>query len=73
MSQIERLKNILIEKSYEQRDVVLASGEKSNFYFDGKQTSLTAEGAHLLGKSTNALANQDCTEPLYQSCYQRVL
>jgi orotate phosphoribosyltransferase len=46
----QRLKKILLEKSYEKRDVVLASGERSDFYFDGKQTSLHPEGAYLLGE-----------------------
>jgi orotate phosphoribosyltransferase len=45
-----RLKELLLEKSYEKRDVVLASGQKSDFYFDGKQTSLHPEGAYLLGE-----------------------
>ncbi len=45
-----RLKNLLMRLSYERRDVVLASGQKSNFYFDGKQTSLHPEGACLLGE-----------------------
>lgn len=45
-----RLKQILLEKSYERRQVTLASGKTSDFYFDGKQTSLHPEGASLLGK-----------------------
>jgi len=46
----ERLKKIILEKSYEKRKVILASGKESNFYFDGKQTTLHAEGAYLVGK-----------------------
>ncbi len=46
----ERLKEIIKELSYEKREVTLASGRKSNFYFDGKQTTLNAEGAYLVGK-----------------------
>lgn len=45
-----RLKNLLLRLSYERREVILASGQKSNFYFDGKQTSLHPEGACLLGE-----------------------
>lgn len=44
-----RLKELLLQLSYEKRDVVLASGEKSQFYIDCKQTSLNPEGAVLLG------------------------
>jgi orotate phosphoribosyltransferase len=46
----ERLKEIIKKYSYEKREVTLASGRKSNFYFDGKQTTLNAEGAYLVGK-----------------------
>lgn len=40
----------MLALSYEKRDVVLASGEKSDFYIDCKQTSLNPEGAVLLGE-----------------------
>jgi len=45
-----RLLEILKEKSYEKREVTLASGRKSDFYIDCKQTTLDAEGAYLTGK-----------------------
>jgi len=38
------------EKSYEKREVILASGRPSDFYIDGKQTSLHPRGAYLLGR-----------------------
>ncbi len=47
----EQLKPILVEMSYEEREVTLASGRKSNFYFDGKQTTLHATGGLLVGKA----------------------
>jgi orotate phosphoribosyltransferase len=50
MSDRERLKEIIIELSYEKRNVVLASGRTSDFYFDGKQTTLHPEGGYLTGK-----------------------
>lgn len=46
----ERLRRLLLEKSYEKRRVVLTSGRESDFYVDGKQTSLHPEGAYLIGK-----------------------
>lgn len=46
----ERLKEILLEKSYQKREVTLTSGRTSNFYIDCKQTTLSAEGAYLVGK-----------------------
>jgi len=46
----ERLKQLLLQKSYERRTVTLASGKTSDFYFDGKQTTLDAEGSLLVGR-----------------------
>jgi orotate phosphoribosyltransferase len=46
----ERLAALLRDLSYQKRAVTLASGRKSNFYFDGKQTALHPEGAFLIGR-----------------------
>ena len=43
-----RLLALLTKLSYEQREVTLASGIKSNFYIDCKQSVLTAEGHFLV-------------------------
>jgi orotate phosphoribosyltransferase len=45
-----RLLNLLREKAFEQKEVTLASGKKSNFYIDVKRVSLTAEGSVLIGE-----------------------
>ncbi|MCP4446697.1 MAG: orotate phosphoribosyltransferase [Myxococcales bacterium] len=45
-----QLLELLTEKSFQERPVVLSSGRKSNFYIDCKQTSLTAEGHFLIGQ-----------------------
>jgi orotate phosphoribosyltransferase len=50
MTDRERLKQIILEKSYEKRKVVLSSGIESDFYFDGKQTTLHPEGSYLTGR-----------------------
>jgi len=50
MSDREQLKKIVLELSYEKRLVKLASGRESDFYFDGKQTTLHAVGGYLVGK-----------------------
>lgn len=50
MNKLERLKGIILKYSYERREVTLASGRKSNFYFDGKQSSLHPEGGVLIGE-----------------------
>jgi orotate phosphoribosyltransferase len=44
-----RLLALLTERSYQKRDVVLASGRRSDFFIDCKQTVLTAEGHALVG------------------------
>lgn len=50
MNDRQRLKEILLEKSYRQGTFTLTSGNISDFYIDGKQTTLSAEGAYLCGK-----------------------
>lgn len=45
----ERLVALLRELSYRRQRVVLASGRESDFYVDGRQTTLNAEGAWLVG------------------------
>jgi len=49
MSDRSRLVEILRDLSVEHRKVILASGRESNFYVDGRQTTLNAEGAWLVG------------------------
>ena len=51
MSIKEQLKEIICDLSYEEREVTLASGRRSNFYFDGKQTTLHARGGLLVGQA----------------------
>ncbi len=51
MSVKDDLKAIICELSYEEREVTLASGRKSNFYFDGKQTTLHSRGGLLVGQA----------------------
>lgn len=43
------LARILLEKSYMEGDFTLSSGLKSDYYFDGRQTSLHPQGAWLIG------------------------
>lgn len=46
----EELRQILLDKSYQEREVILASGQASNFYVDCRQTTLNGRGALLTGK-----------------------
>lgn len=50
MSDKERLLELLKELSYEEGDFVLASGKKSTYYIDAKETTLNPEGMHLVGR-----------------------
>jgi orotate phosphoribosyltransferase len=50
MDDKKRLKELLLTKSYREGEVKLSSGKMSDFYIDGKQTTLDAEGAYLCGK-----------------------
>lgn len=44
-----KLARLLLEKSYKEGNFTLASGKKSNYYFDCRVTSLSAEGSRLIG------------------------
>lgn len=46
----QRLKELLLRKSYRKGIIKLSSGRESDFYIDGKQTTLDAEGAYLCGR-----------------------
>jgi len=61
MNKRQRLKSILLEKSYRQGTFTLTSGKTSDFYIDGKQTTLSAEGAYLCGKLLFDLIKEEKT------------
>jgi orotate phosphoribosyltransferase len=54
----KRLLALLTRLSYEQREVTLASGAKSNFYIDCKQAVLTAEGHFLVASCFGRLLTE---------------
>jgi orotate phosphoribosyltransferase len=49
-SRLLRLVELLRERSFERRRVILASGKESDFFIDCKQMILTAEGHSLVGE-----------------------
>jgi orotate phosphoribosyltransferase len=49
ISHRDRLRDLLIERSLERGDFVLASGARSTYYFDARKTLFSAEGQFLLG------------------------
>ncbi len=53
-----RLLELLRERSFQEREVTLSSGLKSNFYIDCKQVSFDAEGAALIGELFHQLIEE---------------
>ncbi len=53
-----RLLELLRTRAFAEREVVLSSGMKSNFYIDCKQVSLHAEGATLIGELFHAVIEE---------------
>ena len=49
MEEDRRLLKLLKDLSYEEGDFLLASGKRSTFYIDCKETTLNAEGMYLVG------------------------
>jgi orotate phosphoribosyltransferase len=54
----ERLLELLRTTAFQEREVVLSSGRRSNFYLDCKQVSLDPEGATLIGELFHALIDE---------------
>ena len=54
-----KLKAILLQRSVKTGTFTLTSGRQSDFYVDVKQTSLTAEGAFLIGKLMYHMVQQN--------------
>ena len=46
----QKLLDLLVTYAYKEGDFVLSSGQKSNFYLNGKQVTLRADGALLVGQ-----------------------
>lgn len=53
-----RLLELLRERAFQEREVTLSSGLKSNFYIDCKQVSLDAEGAALIGELFHQMVDE---------------
>lgn len=50
MDKRERLKNLILEKAVKRGEFVLASGQKSNYYINGKLIALDSEGLALMAE-----------------------
>jgi orotate phosphoribosyltransferase len=49
MSHRDRLRDLLVERSLERGDFVLASGARSTYYIDARKTLFSAEGQFRVG------------------------
>ena len=49
MTDRDRLKNLLVERSVRLGEFTLASGAKSSYYIDARTTTMSAEGQRLVG------------------------
>ena len=57
----EALKALIREKSLKFGDFILASGKKAKYYLDGKQVTLSAAGAMLIGHGIlDLLLGEEC-------------
>jgi len=50
MDKKEKLKNLILEKAVKRGEFVLASGQKSNYYINGKLLSLSSDGLALMAE-----------------------
>jgi orotate phosphoribosyltransferase len=57
-----RLLELLTERSFERRKVVLSSGRESDFYIDCKRTALLPEGHFLIGRLLLAAVRREAPE-----------
>ena len=50
MDKKEKLKNLILDKAVKRGEFVLASGQKSNYYINGKLISLASDGLALMAE-----------------------
>ena len=55
----QELMDLIREKSLKFGDFILASGKKATYYLDGKQVTLDARGARLIGEGILGLISED--------------
>lgn len=58
-NEMDRLLELVKEKSFTYGDFTLSSGMKSSYYFDGRMTTLSPEGAYLVGRKVFHLLKKE--------------
>ena len=64
MTHREELLKILVEKSLKRGDFTLSSGQKSDYYIDGKLSTLDGRGAYLVGRIFLAMLSDDVPDAI---------
>ena len=65
MTDRDRLKALLIDRSVRLGDFTLASGAKSDYYIDARRTTMCAEGQLLVGKVAYAAVRESGLSPTH--------
>ncbi len=55
----QELLEMFVKFAYQEGEFILSSGQKSNFYLNGKQVTLRAEGGLLVGKLIYQMLSKD--------------
>jgi len=64
MSHRDELLELLMEKSFRRGEFTLTSGAKSNYYINGKMTSLDSRGAYLAARIFLAMISDDVPDAI---------
>lgn len=65
MTNRERLKALLVERSVRLGDFTLASGAKADYYVDARRTTMTAEGQLFVGEVAYAAIRESGLDPTH--------
>lgn len=63
MSDRERLRDLLVERSVRRGDFVLASGARSSYYIDARRTTMSGDGQLLIGRLGLAALDREGWRP----------
>ena len=64
MTHRDELLGLLVERSLRKGDFTLASGQKSTYYINGKQSTLDARGAYLVARIFMAMIADDVPDAI---------
>lgn len=65
MTNRDRLRDLLVQRSVHLGDFTLASGAKSDYYIDARRTTMSAEGQLLVGEVAYAAIRESGLDPTH--------